>query len=133
MMEAVNVFSTFLFPVLYSLLDLIAIVLAIIFYRRSPGACLLVIVAAVVNILVSLVRGAFQMWMLRDMEPQLIGYVFMGFSAVNWVAYALMIVAVFVGRHAPTPYRRDRDVDRDWDRPAPARKAGDGTGIQEQP
>ncbi len=134
-----NLLSILMVPGLHALLHMTALILALVYYRRCPGACPLVVAASLMNLAVTVGRVVVQtVWLPRDGDFATFGILMAGFSLVNWAAYGLMIVAVFVGRNppAPAPYRSARDDgmdDDDWSPPAAApQKAPEGTGIQPQ-
>lgn len=131
-----NLLPMLVIPGLYALLHLTALILALVYYRRCPSACGLVLVASSLNLTVTIARVAYQMvWPPRDGNFMMFGTIMAGFNIVNWIAYGLMIVAVFVGRHppTPTPYRpaRPDPRDEDWDEP-PAALPPESTGIQKK-
>lgn len=126
-------------PGLYALLYLTALALALIYYRRCPAACSLVITASALNLTATAARLFVQFfWLPRDGDFATFGVIMAGLGLLNWVGYGLMVVAVFVGRQPPARERypaRSEPLDDDWDHPVPASSApkeADRTGIQER-
>ena len=134
-------FSFLLIPILFGLLDVVGFTLALVFHRRAPAACNFLIASTVLHLLVTFGRVGLQMSGFAAENRFVFGYAMTGFSVLNWIAYALILMAVFSGRNEPTPQpmrakRRDRrDEDTEWDTP-PASKAlpktTDNTGIEER-
>jgi hypothetical protein len=123
-----NHFQMLLVPGLFLLLHLAALILALVYYRRCPAACGLVITASIMNLAVTVARLLVQFFPEMPMVR-----LFTVFAMINWVAYGLMLVAVFVGRNqpAPTPFRDPRqDDDDDWDQPPAPPPTNQSTGIQ---
>src|SRR5438132_5007540 len=86
-------------PSLFALLYLTALILALVYYRRCPAACSLVVSASILNLAITVMRVAYQTMGLRDGDFRTFSIVMTGLAVGNWVAYGLMIIAVFVGRH----------------------------------
>ncbi len=131
-----NPMGLFLVPGLFVLLHLTALILALVYYRRCPAACGLVILASTLGLVVTIGRVSFQLLLIHgDGNPQMFSLAMLGFNIGSWFAYGLLIVAVFAGRNQP-PAQRSRldplDDDDDWDRPAVATKLPGATGIQER-
>ena len=119
-------------PALFALLHLTALILALVFYRRAPAACGLVMTASIMSLTATVARATFQ-WMFSPIDLPRMTYTLFLFacSMVAWLGYGLMIVAVFVGRTPPNHFRAMQmldDEDDDWRNPADA--AADKTSIR---
>ena len=137
-MQMDSLLWVWLVPGMFVLLHLTALVLALVFYRRCPSACGLVVISSMMSLSVTIARAAFQFLWLHNPENRMaFGLVMSGFAGVSWIAYGLLIVAVFVGRTppTPTPYRSAQTLDDDddeWNPPAaaPAAQAPDSAGFR---
>jgi uncharacterized protein with PQ loop repeat len=129
-------FGMLLIPGLFMLMHLTALILALVYHRRCPAACRLVILASVLNLVAT--PGVFVGQMISvhgegAIRMQLM-IVFV-FAFISWIAYGLLLVAVFAGRNQRAPQRSRHDPlgeDDDWDRPVAAPKPRAVTGIQER-
>jgi hypothetical protein len=122
-------------PALFALLHATGLILAVVYWRRCPSACALLLGASLLNLIVSASRIALQIG--RGDFP-FFGVAFTGLSILSWIAYGLMLMAVFAGRNEPTRLppriRRPDPEDDDWAPPAKApAPTTDSTGIQEKP
>ncbi len=115
-------------PALFALLHVTGLLLAVVYWRRCPSACALLLGASLLNLIASISRIA----MICIGEVPF--FAFTGLSILSWLGYGLMLMAVFAGRTEPARLPRLDSEDDDW---APSRKASgpatDSTGIQEKP
>jgi hypothetical protein len=94
--------TAWLIPGAYALLDLTAFIVAVVFFRRARAACTLVILAVAINLLTAIVRewgldflSAEEMWRLQSL-------VLRGTWFVGCITYGMILLAVFLGRSAPS-------------------------------
>jgi hypothetical protein len=134
-MELDRLLWFWLAPALFALLYLTTLVLALVFYRRCPAACGVVMTASLISLTATVARAIFQLTFSPiDLPRMTYVLVLFAFSMVNWLGHGLMIVAVFVGRNPPDRFRAMRrfaDEDEDWDKPVGA-AAADNTDIRIQ-
>jgi hypothetical protein len=103
---------------LYCLFHLVALLLSVVYWKRCPKACALVLVGAVLNLLVSGVRFTLPVIFQLFQEHMGFGLFNLGISCVNLFGSSLYLTAIFTGRR-PDRSRLDADDDDDyWDRPA---------------
>ncbi len=114
-----------------------ALVLSLVYWKRYPNVCVLVLAGSLLNLLATVTRSVLPMMWFRHFDDQLsFGFANLGISLVNVLASGLYLLAIFTGRTTCTP-RSERPtrryVDDDWDRPAtPPPAVGPGnTGIQQ--
>ena len=125
-----NLSSQLLMPGLFLLLQLAGLLLALGYWRRCPSACGLLFTAALLSML-STLGGVGLQFAHPDGNLPFIGFIPM-LSILNWVAFALMLMAIFAGRNEPAhPALQSLPPDDDWGAPAklPA-STKDTTGIQ---
>jgi hypothetical protein len=133
-----NWFNILLMPAFFCLLHLLALILAIVFFKRCPAASALVLGAVLMNGLATVGRVAFN-YFLRDgaFPMQFFGILNWAIAIVNFIGYGLLIIAAFVGRTTPTQPRRptappaDTDDDDDWEKPVSPPKSSGSTGIEQ--
>lgn len=127
-----NLTGLLLMPGLFLLLQLAGLVLALAFWSRCPSACALLFLGSLLSMLANVGRVGL-MLVHPDGNLPFLGFIPM-ISILNWVAYALMLLAIFAGRNEPTrPSLQNLPPDDDWHAPvqssAPV-STKDTTGIQ---
>jgi hypothetical protein len=104
-------------PLLYCVFHFIALLLSVIFWKRFPKACVLLMAGALLNLLASGARFATPV-IFRHLQDHTGFTIFgLGISLVNLLGSSLYLTAIFKGRR-PDRSRLDADDDDDWDRPA---------------
>jgi hypothetical protein len=125
-----NIISLALIHGMYGLLHITGLFLALMFWRRCPKACALLFTASILNILVTAARVGLQFFWV---DMVFFGYAMAITSIAQWIAYGLLLVAVFAGRNDERPREarptRPWPDDDDWRTPTPKSPA-DSTGIQ---
>jgi hypothetical protein len=118
-----------LIPGLYVLLHLTGLILALVYWRRCPKPCALLLAASLLSLLGSLTRVGLLLVGAGDNFPF---FRTPAASILQWIAYGLMLVAIFAGRNEPRrlPPRPLQDDD-DWE-PKPPTSTRDTTGIQKR-
>jgi hypothetical protein len=120
---------------LYFIFHLTALILSLVFWRRHPTVCVLVLAGSLLNLLALGVRMVFPMIWFRLFEDRMtFAFINLSINLVNLSGSALYLIAIFTGRSRYAP-RRAHFVppeDDDWDRPAPppAKTQSGSTGIQ---
>ena len=104
-------------PGLYGLLHLAGFILALVYWRRCPKACSLLFMAALLNLLATLTLFYFLAVPDNRQAFFVPGIVFA--SILQWIAYGLLLMAIFAGRNdlPPKDSRPSRpipDDDDDW-------------------
>jgi hypothetical protein len=128
-----NFLRSLAIPLLFAFVHLAGVILAIIFWRRCPTACALLLCASLLYLLVSVSYLVLNRFLAFNFP----GWVHDGLGILDLIAYTLILVAVVANRDDPArlPPRRRRhepDDDDDWDRPAKPPAPADSTGIQEK-
>src|SRR5262245_36600015 len=121
---------------LHGLLHLAALILSLVFWRRHPKVCALVLAGSVLSMFVVVARTVLPMLWFRNFDDRMtFAFISLGMSLLGMVGIGLYLTAIFTGRgaHVPQRLRPARREDDDWDRPAPVppKSAEGGTGIQE--
>lgn len=123
----------YVMPLLFVLLHLAALILSLVYWRRCPSACALLLPASIMNLAAALGRICLP-FLLQHAEAAFLNAFMLGLTALNWLGYALMLMAIFAGRNEPTrlPPRlsRPHEEDDDWHAPAPKPPTPPSTGIQ---
>ena len=124
---AMDIPAGLLIPGLFLLLHLVGLILALAYRRRCPAACALLFVASIVSITGSFARISLVLGIARP-DPFILGG---GLSVLNWIAYGLMLLAIFAGRNEP---KRPPPLppDDDWTPPRAPAAAKESTGIQQR-
>src|SRR5688572_25690786 len=111
---------------LYFLLHLTALILSLVFWRRYPKVCLLVLIGSLLNLTALAARTVLPMiWLFRFEERVGFALMNLALSFVNIFGSALYLVAVFAERSDDRPRRpywppRDNELadgrtkDDDW-------------------
>jgi hypothetical protein len=109
----------------YLLIDLVAVILALILWRRHPRVSLLTLLATGLSVAVAVVGNFMLSWLPEYLVPDhlenygeslekrilLMNWIGMVRSVLGAVAYALLIVAVFIDRSGKNRVqRRDKDT-----------------------
>jgi hypothetical protein len=133
-MNEVWIYSTGTF--LYCLFHLTALVLAVVYWKRCPIVCALVLAGGLLNLLALGARIVLPMiWFQHFDDRVTFALVNLGIGLVNISGSALYLIAIFTGRSRSAPRRTHLlpREDDDWNRPAtlPRKTEGGGTGIQE--
>jgi len=121
--------------ILYILFHVTALILSIVFWRRHPRVCMLVLIGSLLNLFAHGVRIALPT-VFRNLDIiasfALINF---GISCVSIAGSSLYLAAIFVGRGAQFPHRLSASLrsEDDWPpRQVPPRHVERGsTGIQE--
>jgi hypothetical protein len=125
---------------LYCLFHATALILSLVYWKRYPMVCVMVLAGSLLNLLALGARIAFPMIWFRRIDAlddrMTFAFINLGISLVNLSGSALYLMAIFTGRSRYTP-RRTHSVPReddDWDRPAALSTNSEpgSTGIQEQ-
>jgi hypothetical protein len=128
-MDMGNIREVFLFSILFGLLYFAGIVLALVYWRRCPAICSLVFAASLLHLISSWIQFVGDPAGIPHMLP-IVGSVSTA-GIIEWVAYGLMLVAVFTGRNElarPRPI----PVDDDWTPPKSLGTKPESTGIQQR-
>src|SRR5437660_295592 len=110
-MDMGNLRDIVLFSALFGLLYLAGIVLSLVYWRRCPAACSLVFAASLLHLTSAAIQFAGDQRGIPHVLP--IGGGVSTAGIIEWVAYGLMLVAVFTGRNElarPRPV----PVDDNW-------------------
>jgi hypothetical protein len=129
--------QTWVFSVIslaYCIFHLTALTLSLVFWKRHPKVCGLVLAGSILNLLA---LGARQL--LPTVFFPIFGEMFalfhLGISFVSLSGASLYLLAIFTGRRpdAPRGGRLWPDEDDDWDRPAsrPSKSERGSTGIRD--
>ena len=121
--------------ILYLLFHVTALILSIVFWRRHPKVCLLVLIGSVLNLFAHGVRIALPT-VFRNLDIMAsFALVNLGISCVAITGSSLYLAAIFIGRGAEFPHRLSASLrsEDDWQpRQVPPRHVERGsTGIQE--
>ena len=107
-----------LITLLYCVFHLIALTLALTFWRRHPKVCGLVLAGAILNL--SAMSTRLFLPMMRFHDPMGFAFIHLGIGLVNICGSSLYLAAIFTGRR-PNRSRLDEydDDDDDWNQPTP--------------
>jgi hypothetical protein len=121
--------------ILYLLFHVTALTLSIVFWRRHPKVCILVLIGSLLNLFAHGVRIALPV-VFRNLDVMAsFALINFGISCVSIAGSSLYLAAIFIERGAEFPHRlsASRRSEDDWQpRQVPPRHVERGsTGIQE--